>query len=132
MIQLLMSKASFVRPAPSDDGVGGGLGRRVTSLHCTDQSPAGKTMSGLKLCHANGPNSSWRYHAGLLEVFIYLVSVTWIFFVNLSEFSVKIGEFIINWNWFVINLVSYDDDFCDFIACIFFIVKCSKGGVIQS
>ena len=65
MIQLLMSKASFVRPAPSNEGVGGGLGRRVTSLHCTDQSPAGKTMSELKLCHANGPKSSWRYHAGL-------------------------------------------------------------------
>ena len=62
---------------------------------------------------------SWRYHAGLLEVFIYLVSVTWIFFVNLSEFSVNIGEFIINWNWFIINLVSYDDDFCDFKCCIF-------------
>ena len=61
MIQLLMSKASFVRPAPSDEGVR----RTVTSLHCTDQSPTGKTMSVLKLCHANGPKSSWRYHAGL-------------------------------------------------------------------
>ena len=69
---------------------------------------------------------SWRYHAGLLEVFIYLVSVTWIFFIKLFEFSVNIGEFIINWNWFVINLVSYDDDFCDFNVCIFFMGNAAK------